>query len=49
MNEQEPGLKKKVISGFMWQGSLTFLGQAITWAITLVLRYRTFVLAYTPI
>jgi teichuronic acid exporter len=36
MNEQEPGLKQKVISSVMWLSSLTFLGQAITWGITLV-------------
>jgi teichuronic acid exporter len=36
MNHQEPRLKQKVISGFMWLTGLTFLGQAITWGITLV-------------
>lgn len=30
------GLKQKVVRGFMWLSSLTFVGQAITWAITLV-------------
>ncbi len=30
------GLREKVIRGFMWLSSLTFVGQAITWAITLV-------------
>jgi O-antigen/teichoic acid export membrane protein len=29
-------LRQKVISSFMWLSSLTFLGQAVTWVITLV-------------
>jgi teichuronic acid exporter len=36
VSDQVPALRQKVISGFMWLGSLTFLGQAITWGITLV-------------
>jgi teichuronic acid exporter len=36
MRASEIGLKQKVINSFMWLSSTTFLGQAATWVITLV-------------
>ncbi|MCK4818450.1 lipopolysaccharide biosynthesis protein, partial [bacterium] len=36
MSEINASLKKRIIRGFFWLSSLTFLGQIITWSVTLI-------------